>query len=498
MKKLVSLVLALALVLGLASFTVGNAEGEIVKLTWLQNGSPAPIDNDIVLEELNKISREEVGVECDIIYMSHDEASLSVQSGDLYDMYYTDHGYLQYNMYVANGFFANIDGKVQEWTPDLYAIMPENVWDMSRVNGGLYSIPVNKDYAPMQFMGYDAQFALDNGFDIPDVIESWDEMTPYLEALQAAMNEDPSLGTYAMPLAGGTGACYSGVDRIDSIAQIACEFGKTTVQSEFTMDVVMDHFRTLRKWYTMGLINPDAPTASSVDTAHGMGFIQAWTGYDWTPGRGHWTKLVRFDGPNLNPQGIQGAMNAFSVTLEEDEPRFKKAMEYQQLVNCNKTYRDILAFGIEGTHFDYYDVTDDETGEVLGQVAIRTELGKSNYSPASYTQGNYVARSIEANIGMVDGTYPKPVLNQWELYFNDVATQAVETAIGGFQFDPSAFENEYAQFTAIKGEYQNDLHSGAVDPDEKVPEMMDRLYAAGYQDVIDECQRQLDEFLANK
>ena len=70
MKKLVSLILALALVLSVMSFaTVASAE-DYVKLTWVQGNSPAPKDNDMVLEELNKISREKRGVECEIIYMT--------------------------------------------------------------------------------------------------------------------------------------------------------------------------------------------------------------------------------------------------------------------------------------------------------------------------------------------------------------------------------------------------------------------------------------------
>ena len=75
MKKLVSLVLALALVLSMAAFSA-SAEGDIVKLTWAQgSGSTAPIDNAIVLEALNEISREKLGVECDIQYFTNDSYS---------------------------------------------------------------------------------------------------------------------------------------------------------------------------------------------------------------------------------------------------------------------------------------------------------------------------------------------------------------------------------------------------------------------------------------
>ena len=67
MKKLVTLVLALALVLSMGVIAPAQAEGDPIKLTWaMGTGDVAPIDNAMVLEELNKMSRELIGVECEI------------------------------------------------------------------------------------------------------------------------------------------------------------------------------------------------------------------------------------------------------------------------------------------------------------------------------------------------------------------------------------------------------------------------------------------------
>ena len=45
-------------------------------------------------------------------------------------------------------------------------------------------------------------------------------------------------------------------------------------------------------------------------------------------------------------------------------------------------------------------------------------------------------------------------------------------------------------------EYQKALEYGISDPDSTVKEMNERMIAAGLQDIIDEKQRQLDEFLS--
>ncbi len=500
MKKLVSLILVCLMALSLVSFASAD---DYVKLTWVNGNSPAPIDNDKVLEELNKITREELGCEVEIIYMSSDEVMTSIQAGEVYDMYFTCSWYNNFNMNVSNGIFANIWGKVQEWTPELYATMPENIWNLARsTDGGLYAIPVKKDYAPMNFIVYDAGFAKEQGIEIPEAISSWDELTPYLVAMKAAMEKDPSLGQYPVFIGGAPAGVESSFDFIDRTPLIGVKFGDTKVVSVFDDEEVVDRYRTMHKWYGMGLVNPDAPqlTENAVDSKlHHISFVQAWNDYDYTPSRGFWVEMTKYSGPFVNTDGVQGSMTGFSVTLEDDPARFELAMKYQQLVNTNKKYRDILAFGIEGVHFNYRDVID-ENGNNLGQVVVRTDLGKSNYSPWRFSQGSYSLNSVEASEETLNGTYPLPVVDQWDKYFAECET-APESKISGFTFnyqDPIDFSAQYAEISAIKDQYMKNIQCGVDDPDVAIPEMKAKMEAAGLNDIIAEAQRQLDAYLATK
>ena len=70
MKKLMSLILVVMMAL---SFSV-IAEEEVIKLTWAcGTGGVAPIDNAIVVEALNEISREKIGVEVE--YSPHHKSA---------------------------------------------------------------------------------------------------------------------------------------------------------------------------------------------------------------------------------------------------------------------------------------------------------------------------------------------------------------------------------------------------------------------------------------
>ena len=308
----------------------------------------------------------------------------------------------------------------------------------------------------------------------------------------------------AFAIAGSPAGWDTSFDFIDRNVNIGVVFeaegeDATKVVTEFDEPTIIDRLHTMRKWYTMGLINPDAATLSgdAIDSKlHHIKTVQAWKGYDYSPSYGYPCGMTCYSGPYLNTDGVQGSMNAFSVTLEDDEERFKAAMKYQELVNTDWAYRNTLRWGIEGTHVNYYEFTLEDG--YTAKAALQTELGSSNYGPWAFSQGSYPLAAVQCSQDQVDGKIAPPAINQWELYYEDIAENAVVSAISGFTFNSEQFGNEYAEISAIKAEYLNEIITGPVDPDEKLPEMMDKMYAAGLQDIIDEAQRQLDEYLASK
>ena len=149
MKKLVSLVLALIMVLSMASF----AGAEEIALTWAMGcGATGPVDNAMVLEELNKMSSEKIGVTCQIEYMTNDQMLNSIQNGEVYDIYYTCSWLNNTTDRIAEGIFADVKPYL-EHVPGLVAEMSQDVWDLAtHPDGSIYAIPVKKDYATMNFI----------------------------------------------------------------------------------------------------------------------------------------------------------------------------------------------------------------------------------------------------------------------------------------------------------------------------------------------------------
>jgi putative aldouronate transport system substrate-binding protein len=76
--------------------------------------------------------------------------------------------------------------------------------------------------------------------------------------------------------------------------------------------------------------------------------------------------------------------------------------------------------------------------------------------------------------------------------FNNNATPSVAL---GFTFNSEPVKTQYAQLTALQKEYQQ-IFAGLMDAG-KLEEYIRKQKNAGLQDVIDECQKQLDAWVAS-
>jgi putative aldouronate transport system substrate-binding protein len=167
-------------------------------------------------------------------------------------------------------------------------------------------------------------------------------------------------------------------------------------------------------------------------------------------------------------------MNAISANSKNID----LALKYQELVNTNLEYRDIIRYGIKGTHWNLTDIA----------LAKRTKVGVDNYNPWQFSQGSYSLSTVEEGNGVeVD---PK----MWDVVFEGYK-EAVETKTIGFSFDRSEVADKVAACKSIKEKYIKGLETGTSDPEVEIPKMIKDLETAGIREIQAEAQKQLDEFL---
>ena len=72
------------------------------------------------------------------------------------------------------------------------------------------------------------------------------------------------------------------------------------------------------------------------------------------------------------------------------------------------------------------------------------------------------------------------------------------SAVLGFFFDLEPVSTVVAVFVNVMDEFGKSLYTGSVDPDEYLPKLQEKLEATGIDKVIEEMQKQIDEWKASK
>jgi len=470
-KKLV--IAALILVLcGAMVFAAGgsqSASGKPTLIWWFIGGTPNNITEG--LKAISDYTESKIGVRVDLKFSGWGEAGQRFQtivnSGEYFDLMFTDTG--TYGNFVNLGAFADITDMLNS-TPALKNFIPNGLWDGVRVNGRIYSVPTYKDSSKTDYFVWDDTYLRKYSID-PTKVHTFAELDAAFRKMKSGE------GQRFYPLLLSQSSLFSSWTYSDfyddlSLGLPTLGVGFTDnsrkVVSVFEQPEVMDKLRYLNRWYKDGIINPDAPVVQ--ETPKQLPFF---VGQGWPSAAVTWQinngvqkyVLEKVFGPLYSTGTIQGSLNAISANS-----RYKnEALKLIELVNTDRKMRDMMGYGIEGVNFTYVKPT-------------VVHLINDQWNPARYQQGSFFTMSdMEGSEG------------QW----NEVRQQneqASQSVLNGFLFDSRSVMNEVTNCKTVVSKYQNELLTGASDPDVAVPAMMRDLNAAGFQRIMQEAQRQVDAF----
>ena len=118
------------------------------------------------------------------------------------------------------------------------------------------------------------------------------------------------------------------------------------------------------------------------------------------------------------------------------------------------------------------------------KVKLDPEKSK-DYSVPYYVQGGLFNTYVLEN---------EPI-DKWATFkeFNDEAQAAPSF---GFDFDLTNVSTEVAGFRNVLDEFGKSLYTGSVDPEEYLPQLEKKMEATGIDKVVEEMQKQIDEWKA--
>ncbi|GIP04790.1 MULTISPECIES: ABC transporter substrate-binding protein [Paenibacillus] len=445
---------------------------DVPTLTWWTIGGQVPNNFSKAVDAMNAYTAEKIGVKVDIKVASWGEwdtkMNTIVNTGEPFDIMFTNSG--KYSKQVAMGAFADITDLVQSETPDLYKLIPEKVWEGTKIGGKYYSVPTYKDSALTQYWVFDDKYVQKYNIDINN-IKTLQDLDKPLHDMKAGEGKS----FYPLPMTQGEGlnGFFNDYDDLTlgfPPIGVKADDASRTVVSVLEQPDVVANLKLLHQWYQDGIINPDAPTKTENDKGRPFFAAQAFPGAEIS-----WQindaiekyDMVQHYGPIYTTSTIQGSLNAISANSKYK----KEALKYLELVNTDPKLRNMLAFGELGVDYNNVD----------GEKVI--ERTSDTWPLAAYTQGTFF------NLAVTKGA-PE---DQWEQVkkLNDAATSST---VLGFALDITDLQTEVANCQAVWDKYKYEIITGASDPEKVIPKVTAELKSAGMDTIMQAAQEQINNY----
>lgn len=446
--------------------------GDIPTLVYWTIGGTVPSDFQQDIDTINDYLAEKIHVKLDLKiagYGDYDQKmNTIINSGEPFDMMFVNN--TNYGRFVKMGAFADITDKLQSEAPDLYHLLPEQLWKGVMIDGKVYSVPSYKDSSMTQFWNFDDQYVQKYNIDTSGIKTLQDLDKPFRD-----MKKGEGKGFYPLQLSQG-GSPFSGFfNEYDGLTAGLYPLGvkvddkSRTVVNTIEQPDIMANLKLLHQWYMDGIINPDANVLTEPQKK--LPFVSA---QGWPSAIATWQTLngvkkydaFKVSGPLYSTETIQGSMNAISSNSKHKD----ECLKFLQLVNTDSKLRDMLAYGVPDKTFQY-------VGD--GVVKKLTDT----WPLAAYTQGTFF------NMSVTEDADPK----QWD----EVKAQneeAESSIMLGFSLDLTNIQNEMSGCLAVWNKYRYDLLTGASDPETVVPKLNAELKSAGFDTIVSEAQKQINEF----
>ncbi|MFI3200188.1 MAG: ABC transporter substrate-binding protein [Eubacteriales bacterium] len=407
------------------------------------------------------------------------EITLALTSGEKLDLFYENRA--TYVSAASSGQILEVGQYFDEYGPDLRNVISDSSWNTTTLDGGIYAFPANKETSVSYGFIFNKEMADATGIDYSKITTEAE-----MEELLVAVKE---LYPDTYPIVSDMGSMYTAV----ALDDLGDDFGVLMDMNSTDLLVedwyATDRFRELcelhYKWSQMGLIMPDASsnsdsTTTLISAKKAFGFYQ-----NTKPGieiesqnasgvematitlTDTWTSTTRVDILWMIPYSCEAPERVVQVVNE---------------IYTNPELQTILVDGIEGTHYEY--INDEKTMISYPEGVNGTNTGYIAYPWAWLNQ-------------MITPVWEGNEEDLWEqtIVWNESATVSIAN---GFVWDNSMVSNEVTACWNVYEQYADALICGDVDPAVYLPEYLQALESAGVHAIVEEKQRQLDEWYATK
>ncbi len=493
MKRIVTMVLALALVAGTVAFaqSAGTA-----KIRYVMPGD-APKDFDAVIQAVNAKLKADAGLELQCSYIPWDawenKINLMLASGDEFDLFHVMQDWIPYSTYFSKGGLSDITDAVDKFGPALKKVIPADIWSGAKIKGRTYVVPTywvelasEGDFTIRQDLLAANKLPppktpADLLADMETVARNWKGSDkPYLPMVPSGNYADP-IGMHSSVLHRSYASFpFTVKEKLFFVSQSG-EVKSWVETPEFKQDAAW-----FRKAYQKGLINPDVLTikqdqfTNAVNSGNWLAVLG--TVGDYKPIQKSWPALKDADlvtmkfnpeKANVRPFGIK---NANAVPSTSDHP--EKGVKFLNWLMTNNANYDLFMYGIEG-----------KDSKKVGDKKVEFTFDENGNLPI-YQQADWMM----GNLNFIRLSTSSPSATIKDLYVQD--PKAVNNPAADFFFDASNVRAELANVMNELASSMVPVYIGVLDWDSAYSQALGKMKKAGLDKVVAEYKKQLDAFRA--
>lgn len=490
-RKTLAVLLAASMMASMCTGSViVHAEDDVQKVvmsffTW----TGAPADTQAVQDAMNEITRDSIGIEVELQisdFASYQQnMTLALSGGEQIDIMANLSA--TYSNFAQQGYFMDLeeDDVMATYGQGIIEAVGQDNVDACRIGGVLYGLPNNRDLAQGRGCAAIARQYLDGiGYEVDDSVEIMKITVDELNEIYAKLHETyPDLEVYRPTTT--SMQQFSNVDLLGgNVFGVLLNNGENlTVENLFTSDFYKEYCERMYTYNQSGYISQDAAT----DTTAVGELVKAGTLMGYTTGGKPGIKvqetglsgqeMVIFQTMDNYISSTSVASFPWAVPINTEDAA--AAVTYLNELYTNPELQNLLAWGIEGTHY------------VIGEDGLATypEGVDASNSGYNHSMGWLMPNQFITHVWTGNNA------NLWD-EMREFNTSAVVSSASGFIFNSANVLNELTAVQNIYNEYQTSIEYGFVDPETGITEMNDKMMAAGLQKIIDEKQAQLDEWAA--
>ncbi len=505
MKKMLSILLASVLAAGtlccgsFTAFADDEEEYDEINVSWLVT---APMTNDVtdpIVEAINEITEEEIGVHVNMTFYDPGayatQVPMDIQANAKLDLImYTPIPGSGFQSFYRQGQFMDISGYLEEYGQGVTEALGDLIDGTKAPDGGIYGVASNRVLGSELYIIMKTDVLEELG--LLEKAENMTTWTEFEEILKEVVANTDLAGIGNCDVAGSTFAVSPYFTGSDSFAENRGydTLGDTNylvaadkdghVQSYFGSEEYAKAVERAQKWYEEGLVYKDA----SISQTYNIHLLKAGTCFSTLSsaelgGEGISEAICGFDLTYVKVADSVCGTDAtykfgFGVPVCATDP--EAAVKFLNLLYTNSDIENMLAWGLEGRDWVEKD------GEATYPEGVNSD--NCLYHMGDYLNGNqFITIPWEG-----DGAD----FRQVQMDYQD---QLVYSPFMGFAAETDEFTEKATACFSIAEQYRKQLSSGSSGDWEGVlAEMNEKLEANGINDIVESYQTQLDAWRAEQ